>query len=239
MNSDDFRDLIQQRRSTRDFRPDPIPTDVLDAILDDARHCPSWSNTRPYALAVASGEQANRPRAAYQKAFDDSLGLQHKTLRGIAGAVLRRRLPNGDFNAWKPYPADLKPRAFAVGKSLYEMLGVARDDRVARDAANRLHFGFFGAPTVLLLFVHGGLLPFSAHDAGLMLQTLILSAKSRDVDSCALGSLSIWRHPADAEFDIPKQYKLITGLALGYGTDAAINKFRAEHPPVMQLPSRT
>jgi hypothetical protein len=30
-----------------------------------------------------------------------------------------------------------------------------------------------------------------------------------------------------AEFDIPKEYRLLTGLAIGYPSDAAINTFGA------------
>jgi nitroreductase len=89
------------------------------------------------------------------------------------------------------------------------------------------------------VFVHEDLLPFSAHDAGLMLQTLILSAQAHGVGSCALGVLATWRHPIDAEFQIPRHYKLITGLALGYASPDAVNDFRAEHPPIVQARART
>ena len=33
---------------------------VLDAILDDARQSPSWSNTQPYRIAVATGALRDR-----------------------------------------------------------------------------------------------------------------------------------------------------------------------------------
>jgi len=229
---DDFAALIRARRSVRDFRPDPVPDGVLEAILDDARHAPSWSNTRPYCLAVASGERRDRLRDAYVRAFDATLGLQHRKPGAIAKAVLTRGWPDADFKTWARYPADLRPRSLRVGVGLYEHLGIVRGDRASRDAQGRRNCEFFGAPTVALLFVHDGLLPFSAHDAGLMLQTLMLSAQARGVGSCPLGVLATWRSPADSEFEVPKHYKLITGLALGYPSDDPVNAFRAEHPPV-------
>ena len=58
MNPEAFSDLATARHSVRDFRPDPVPSQVLDAILDDARQAPSWSNTRPFMVALATGEQA-------------------------------------------------------------------------------------------------------------------------------------------------------------------------------------
>jgi nitroreductase len=236
--ADDFADLVRARRSVRSFRPDPIGEDVLAAIFDDARHAPSWSNTRGYCVAVATGEQLDRLRAAYLAAFDASLDLQHRRPGALLKAVLPSGRPDGDFKTWGKYPEDLRPRSVKVGVGLYKHLGIARGDREARDAQARKNCEFFGAPTVLWLFVHEELLPFSAQDGGLMLQTLMLAAQARGVASCPLGVLTTWRHPIDAEFEVPAHYKLITGLALGYASDDSVNDFRAEHPPLVRVPSR-
>jgi nitroreductase len=228
-----YSKLVRDRYSVRDFLPDPVPAAVLEDILEDARYSPSWSNTRPYCLAVASGERKDRLSQAYLRAFDASLGLQHrKPLAVLQGLLLRRGWPDGDFRTWGGFPLGLRERSVKVGVSLYQHLGIKRGDRAARDAQSRYNCEFFGAPTVVLVFVHDGLLPFSAHDAGLMLQTLILSAQAHGVGSCALGVLATWRHPVDAEFEVPQHYKLLTGLALGYPSDAGVNDFRAEHPPI-------
>jgi nitroreductase len=132
----------------------------------------------------------------------------------------------------------LRTRSVQVGRALYEHLGIGRGDRAARDAQNRRNCEFFGAPTVLWLFVHKQMLPFSAHDAGLMLQTLMLSAQAHGVGSCALGVLATWRSPIDAEFVVPAEYQLITGLALGYASNDRVNEFRADHPALALVPSR-
>jgi len=228
-----FSRLVRDRYSVRDFLPDPIPVEVLAAILEDARYAPSWSNTRPYCLAIATGERKERLREAYLRAFDASLGIQHrKPLAVLAGVLLRKGWPDGDFKTWGRYPPGLRERSVKVGVGLYRHLGIPRGDRAARDAQARSNCEFFGAPTVLWVLVHEALLPFSAHDAGLMVQTLMLSATAHGVGSCALGVLATWRHPIDAEFEIPKHYKLVTGLALGYPSTAGVNDFRAEHPPI-------
>lgn len=232
MEPADFTALVTSRRSVRDFLPEPVPEQVLAAILDDARHAPSWSNTRGYCLAVASGEQLDRLRSAYVAEFDAALGMYHRKPAAFAKAALTGRLPDGDFKTWGRYPDDVRPRSVKVGVGLYQQLGIERGDRAGRDAWNRRNCEFFGAPTVVWVFAHGGLLPFSAQDAGLMLQTLMLSATSHGVGSCALGVLATWRRVIDAEFEIPRPYKLLTGLALGYASTASVNDFRAEHPPI-------
>ena len=238
--SEAFSKVVRNRYSVRDFLPVPVPKVVLDEILDDARHAPSWSNTRPYIVAIATGERLESLRAAYVRAFDASLGLQHRRPWAVVkGLLLRQGWPDADFRTWGRYPDGLRERSVKVGKSLYAHLGIARGDRASRDAQARRNCEFFGAPTVLWVFVHERMLPFSAHDAGLMLQTLMLSAQARGVGSCALGVLATWRHPIDAEFEVPEHYKLITGLALGYPSAEAVNDFRAEHPAIDQARART
>ena len=188
--------------------------------------------------AVASGEQLERLRSSYGEAFDASMALRRRRPKALLKALRGEGIPSGDFKAWRPYPKELRPRSKKVGKGLYEHMGVDRADRASRDAAARRNVDFFDAPTVIWFFVHKGLLPFSAQDAGIMMQTLILAAKARGVDSCPLGVLSLWRHPVEEEFEIPKDYALITGLALGYASDDPVNDFRADHPPLTFLRSQ-
>ena len=56
MLNESFNEILRARRSTRDFLPAPIPADVLARVLSDAHCAPSWSNTQPYRIAIASGD---------------------------------------------------------------------------------------------------------------------------------------------------------------------------------------
>jgi len=51
----DVSAALHERRSIRDFKPDPVPEALLAAVLEDARWSPSWSNTQPYRIALAKG----------------------------------------------------------------------------------------------------------------------------------------------------------------------------------------
>ncbi len=48
----DFRGLIRSRRMTRDFRPDAIPSELLDDLLDSARRVPSAGNSQGFDFLV-------------------------------------------------------------------------------------------------------------------------------------------------------------------------------------------
>ena len=238
MNPDAFSELAAARYSVRDFRPDPVATEIVEEILEDTRQAPSWSNTRPFMLALATGERADRLRAAYIAEFDVTLPVQHKKRGAMVRLALSGKAPDGDYRTWAPHPADLLPHSQAVGSQLYAHMGIARQDRKARDAAVRRNCEAFGAPVIGFVLVHKGLMPFAALDAGIMLQTLFLSAKAHGVDSCPLGVLATWRRPFDAEFEAPADYRLITGFALGYASDAPVTDFRAERRAVRLVPTR-
>lgn len=50
----DFLHLVRSRRSTRHFRPDPIPPELLDELLEAARWAPSGFNLQPTHFVVVT-----------------------------------------------------------------------------------------------------------------------------------------------------------------------------------------
>ena len=54
--SDEFREFVSSRHSTRDFLPTPVPDEIIEEIIADGLTSPSWSNTRPIRVAVAKGD---------------------------------------------------------------------------------------------------------------------------------------------------------------------------------------
>ncbi len=71
-----FADLIRERRSIRRYRPEPLPRDLVEQLIDGARHAPSAHNRQPWRfaildkledkerLAIAMGERLRADRAA-------------------------------------------------------------------------------------------------------------------------------------------------------------------------------
>ena len=221
-----FSRLVQTRRSVRDFLPAPIPQDVLDAVLADANHAPSWSNTQPYRLAIASGAVRDQLKTELATRFDKGMAAERGGWLGkLKLLATRDGLPDGDFTTNFEYPEDLQPRRRATGHGLYELLGIGRKDLAAREAHLRKNFEFFGAPTAIFVFVHSGLREFSVLDAGIFVQTLMLSAHAHGLGTCAQGALATWAGPVRDAFDIPKPYKLICGVSLGYPSEHVVNGF--------------
>ena len=233
MDSSAFSTFLASRRSTRDFLPKPVSQDIVDAILTDAMTAPSWSNTRPYMVAVATGEVRDRISAELQRRW----AIAGPAMRGswwdkLLFFLKRDGLPTSDYQVWRPYPKDVQPRSHKIGRDLYTHIGVARGDKVGRDEQWARNFDMFGAPVALFVFTHKGLPTYAVSDAGLFMQNLILSAHARGLGTCAQGALALWSDPVKAEFDVPKQYKLLCGIALGYASKDKVNGFRAERLPI-------
>ena len=222
-------EFLASRRSTRDFiRDKPVPQEILDQILQDALTAPSWSNTRPFKIAVATGDVRDRISTEFLRRWAAlAKGRNGNWLAKAKLFTSRYGLPTSNRMSVKPYVAELKPRSNRIGAELYGMLGIARASREERDAQWAKNYEFFGAPTELFIFIHKSLGIWSASDAGLMLENLILSAHAHGLGTCAQGAVVIWDDVIRKEFEVSNDYRLLTGLAIGYPTDALVNTFGA------------
>ena len=222
-------EFLASRRSTRDFIKDkPVPQELINQLLTDALTAPSWSNTRPFTVAIATGEVRDRISAEFLARWVALCKGKNAGLLGKAKLLLTRYgLPTSNRAMSKPYAAELKPRAARVGKELYGALGINRADQAARDAQWARNYEFFGAPTELFIYIHKSLGVWSASDAGLMLENLILSAHAHGLGTCAQGAVAIWDDVVRKEFAVSEDYRLLTGLAIGFPRDAPVNSFQA------------
>lgn len=228
--------LLAQRRSIRAFDTRAVEPAVIDRVLAAALEAPSWNNTQPYRVAVATGTVRDALARDLTARFDRASDLLAMTpARRWLSALVGGGRPDGDFALPRRYPPHLQARREATGFGLYETLGIARQDRAARNAQMRRNFDFFGAPVGLFVFVDKALGSFAALDAGAFLQSLLLAALDEGLGSCAQGALATWAGPVKARFAVPAGHALICGIALGYPADAPVNRFRPRRLPVADL----
>ena len=228
--------FLASRRSTRDFLPTPVPQEIINQILTDALTAPSWSNTRPFKVAVATGEVKDRISGEFLSRWQVLSQIMRKGLRNKLRLIYSRYgLPTTNRSIVKPYVAELKPRAERVGRELYQSLGVQRGDRAARDMQWGKNYSFFGAPLELFIYIHKSLHIYAASDAGLMMENLMLSAHGYGLGTCAQGAVNIWDDVVREEFEVSKDYRLLCGIAIGYPSDAKVNSFQANRIDVSEL----
>ncbi len=187
-------------------------------------------------VGIASGDRRDR----ISKEFLNRWQAASAALKpGISGKlklfITRYGLPESDYKVFRPYPKDLKPRQQKVGADLYGFMDIKREDSQKRQEQWGRNYDFFGAPVSLFIFTHSGLGEYSVSDAGLFMQNLMLSAHAHGLGTCAQGASALWAEPVRKEFKVPKHYKLLCGIALGYPSDDKINKFEAERLGIDQI----
>ena len=68
----DLREALRGTAAIREFTDDPVPDEVVAAILDDARFAPSGGNRQPWSVALVKDPQLRRRLAdAMQPVWND------------------------------------------------------------------------------------------------------------------------------------------------------------------------
>ena len=119
----DLDKAIRERHSTRMFLPlQPVPRALVDEALALAVCAPSNSNIQPWHMVFASGSALDRLVKALLEAA-------------------RRGPPN-----IPPIPESFQHFRRELGAQVYGSMGIAREDKEGRRAAEMRNFEFFRAP---------------------------------------------------------------------------------------------
>ncbi len=207
-------DAVAARKSIRAFLDTPVDDGVITELLEKAARAPSGGNVQPWRIhVVGSGAMAR---------FREFLGQRQMEQPGYA-------IYPPDL--WEPY----RTNRFTVGEQMYELLGIARDDRPARLARLAENYGFFGAPAAFFCFIDRRMGPPQWSDLGMFLQTFMLLAVEAGLATCPQEAWAVWSD-AVAEFvGAPDEEMLFCGMAIGHpDPDAAVNRLESERMPLEQ-----
>jgi len=85
-----FLDLARRRRSVRRYRPDPVPEDLLDQVLEAGRWAPSAVNSQPWEFVVVRDPQVKQ--ALYDLAGVAGLKWPHLLSAPVVIVLAARKL---------------------------------------------------------------------------------------------------------------------------------------------------
>jgi nitroreductase len=69
MEYEDLLELVKKRRSIRAFKPEPIPDDYIDKLLEVARWSPSGGNAQPWEFVVIKNNDLRDKIVQLQKEY--------------------------------------------------------------------------------------------------------------------------------------------------------------------------
>ncbi len=94
----DFFNVVRSQRGTAYYKPDPIPDDVLDQMLEAATRAPSGSNRQPWRFIVVRDREMKRQLGElYREGQAPGFGL-------AADQGCRERCPCTSASAWRTCP---------------------------------------------------------------------------------------------------------------------------------------
>ena len=159
-----FDEVVLGRRSIRGYKPDPVPKQVIEEVLELAVRSPSSMNTQPWHLYVVTGEPLDKIR-------------KENTERNISGVPPSReiRTPN------KGYEGHHRERQIEIAVQLFQKMGIERDDKEGRQDWVLRGFRQFDAPLSIVVTFDRELLDddISKFDCGGIVNGLVTAGWSK------------------------------------------------------------
>jgi len=216
----DVIDAMKSRFTCRAFTSEPVDNKTILTIMEAALRAPSWGNTQPWEIFVASGKAANRLREAYTERFAREMPLNPD---------IPRPLP-------KDWPPALKERYEKLRNDRSDFLGLNRDNEKDMRELMVRNFCFFDAPTVIFLCMDRTLTPWSLFDLGALSQSIMLIACENGLGTAVAVQLASYPDLVRKELGIPENLAVCIEIAIGHiDPSNPQNIFRSTRRPVDEI----
>ena len=199
-----YDEVVLGRRSIRGFLDKPVPKELIAEVIGVAMRAPSSFNNQCWNFSVVTGA----PLEAIRK--------------GNTEGILAGKPDSREFRRFDGIADDHRARQIEIAKQLFGAMGIARDDRDARQDWVLRGFRQFDAPVSIVVtydrvLLGGDIAPF---DCGAVTNALVNAAWSRGL-GCVINSQGIMQSPVVREHaGIPDDQVIMKAVALGWPDDS-------------------
>ncbi|HVV66258.1 MAG TPA: nitroreductase [Rhizomicrobium sp.] len=210
-------DAIASRKSIRAFKPDPVPRETIEEILELASRAPSGGNLQPWKVYVVIG------------------AAREELIRRVAER--RRTKAMGEAPEYLIYPPALgepyRTRRHNIGEAMYATMGIAREDKAARLAFFSRNWEFFGAPVGLIVAIDRQMQQGQWADVGMFLQNVMLLARERGLHTCPQEAWAVWHRVIRDYLGVPDNEMIFCGMGIGHADEShPVNALRSSRAPL-------
>ncbi len=210
----DVAEAVARRISVRAFKPDPVPEATVRAILEGAHRAPSGGNLQPWKVHALAGAPLDALKAA--------------AMASLMSGAEESEYDVYPPNLWDPF----RTRRYENGEDLYAAIGIPREDKPARLRQLARNAELFGAPVGLFFSLDRKLGPPQWADVGMYMQTVMLLAVERGLDTCAQEFWARVPKTVGAALGLADDHMLFSGMALGWRDENhPINTLRTRRDP--------
>ena len=210
----EFKEVVNKRHSVRNFSEKEIPVAVLEDIVRTAERAPSWENSQPWNVYIATGDTLKRIREIWA-------GKYEAKVKGTPD------MPTG-------HRTNFSERS---QQSMKDFMGAVAEYSGDPETAHFLNMNekLFNAPALVYLTLGKGHTGWPIYDLGGFGMTLMLAAKDHGVDS--IPAYEIVKFPAELRplLSVPEDEEIVMGIALGYADEDSINGFSSTRLPLEDI----
>ena len=203
----DLLKAINERKSIRAFKADPVPRETIEEILRLTIHAPSAINLQPWEFIVVTGEEKERLSRRLIKAY------REKQISCGPGSV-------------KPLPKSIGKRGAKTLEGmmpLFKEMGMDPDQFINGGSCN-----FYGAPVAILICLDDSFSKGQLVDIGIILGYLVLTAHYFGLGTCPIGLITAYEDEIKDLLNIPENKNVVIGVALGFrDLQSPINRFKS------------
>ncbi len=199
---------MESRRSIRAFTDQAVSAETIAEILTLAARAPSGTNTQPWKVHVLTGPSREKLSARILEVFNNP----------AESANYESEYAYYPTKWASPYI----DRRRKVGWDLYGLLGLTRDDKEGMHAQHARNFSFFDAPVGLMFSIDRSLEVGSWLDYGMFLQSVMLAARAKGLDTCPQAAFTQFHQIISDELSLPESDMVVCGMSLGYANPDAI-----------------
>ncbi len=213
-------EAVKTRKSIRGYKPDPVPKEVLEQILELASHAPSAMNTQPWEFTVLTGKVLENVRRSNVELLNSGVPPN----------------PEHVVTSW-PRESIYRQRQVDLAKQLFQLMDIPREDKEKRAKWLERGFRYFDAPAAIILSTDrclsesGPLL-----DIGAVIQTICLAALHFGLGTCIEDQGTMYPEVLRKYAHIPESKRIIAAIAIGYPDwDFPANKVESEREPIKNM----
>lgn len=202
----DLIKAIDSRRSIRAFKPNPVPREAIEKILNLVVKAPSAINLQPWEFVIVMGEEKERLSRKLIKSYrEKQISCSPGNVKPLADTFSKRGLASVEL---------MTPSLAKMGQEFNRFI-------------NEGSCNFYGAPTAIILSLDNAFSKARLVDVGIAVGYFVLIAQSLGLGTCPIGLINAYEDEIKEVLSIPENKDVVIGIALGYpDLDSPANEFK-------------
>jgi nitroreductase len=211
---------LKQRISTRAFLDTPVSASEVEALLGVARWSASGGNVQPWSVVAVAGEARQRVIDAVKAKLETDPFTNEASF------------PVYPEKLWEPH----RSWRYELGEDMYALMGVPREDKMARLNWLMQNYEFFGAPVGLFFVIDERMNQNQWAHLGMFMMSLCLAAEEKGLATCMQEAWTPHCDTVARAIGVEKPHIVYCGLALGHADpQAPVNQLRSKRAEVSEI----